>query len=67
MKKKTDLTYEAIKERIISGEYPPMSELTEDALQQEFKCSRTPVREAFIKLAENGFIYFSKSNITGAN
>lgn len=65
MKKKTDLTYEAIKERIISGEYPPMSELTEDSLQQEFKCSRTPVREAFIKLAENGFIniYVGKATL----
>ena len=39
--------------------------MTEDALQQEFKCSRTPVREAFIKLAENGFIniYVGKATL----
>lgn len=54
---KTDSAYDYIKERIISGEYPPMSDLSEDKLQKELNISRTPVREAILRLEKEDFVY----------
>ena len=54
---KTDDAYEYIKERIINGEYPPMSDLSEDKLQKELNISRTPVREAILRLEKEDFVY----------
>ena len=49
-------TYEALKALIISGEYPPGSDLDENELVQRFEVSRTPVREALIRLSMEGLV-----------
>lgn len=54
---KTDSAYDYIKEKIISGEYPPMTDLSEDKLQKELNISRTPVREAILRLEKEDFVY----------
>lgn len=53
---KKKIAYEYIKGKIISGEYPPLSDISEDTLQDELGISRTPVREAIQRLGEEGFI-----------
>ena len=42
--------YEAIREAILSGRFPPEHMLGENALATEFGVSRTPVREALHRL-----------------
>jgi DNA-binding GntR family transcriptional regulator len=42
---------EAIEERIVTGEYPPGSRLDEVVLAEYFGVSRTPIREALIRLS----------------
>ena len=42
---------EAIEERIVTGEYPPGARLDEVELAGKFGVSRTPIREALIRLA----------------
>jgi DNA-binding GntR family transcriptional regulator len=42
---------EAIEERIVTGEYPPGARLDEVELAETFGVSRTPIREALIRLA----------------
>lgn len=54
---KTDSAYEYIKEKIISGDYPPLSDISEDTLQKEMNVSRTPVREAILRLEKEDFVY----------
>ena len=54
---KTEIAYEYIKNKILSWEYPPLSDLSEDAIQKELNISRTPVREAFLRLEKEGFVY----------
>ena len=49
-------TYEAIKELIITGELSPGSDLDESELVKRFQVSRTPVREAFIRLSTEGLV-----------
>ena len=68
MERKTDQAYETIKDRIITGEYPPMMDISEEAIQKELKMSRTPVREALIRLREDGFIlvYPKKGTLVSA-
>lgn len=48
--------YEEIKERIISGEFEPGKSLNERTLSEEFGISRTPIREALMKLSYEGWI-----------
>ena len=47
---------EAIEERIVIGEYPPGQRLDEVELAEAFGVSRTPTREALIRLATIGLI-----------
>jgi len=54
---KTDTAYEFIKKKIITSEYPPLSDLSEDKLQEELNVSRTPVREALQRLEKEDFVY----------
>ncbi|MCI8512551.1 MAG: GntR family transcriptional regulator [Lachnospiraceae bacterium] len=54
---KTDYAYEYVKEKIISGEYPPLSDISEDILQKELNVSRTPVREALLRLEKEDMVY----------
>jgi DNA-binding GntR family transcriptional regulator len=42
---------EAIEERIVTGEYPPGARLDEVNLAEVFGVSRTPIREALIRLS----------------
>ena len=49
-------TYEALKELIICGEFSPGSDLDENELVRRFKVSRTPVREALIRLSMEGLV-----------
>ena len=49
-------TYEALKALIISGEFNPGSDLDENELVQRFEVSRTPVREALIRLSMEGLV-----------
>jgi DNA-binding GntR family transcriptional regulator len=42
--------------RIIANELPDGAKLTEDSLAKELGVSRTPVREAFNRLAQEGLV-----------
>ena len=48
--------YEAIKEKIINGEFMPGSILMERSIGDEFGVSRTPVREALKRLSQEGWV-----------
>ncbi|MDS9471540.1 GntR family transcriptional regulator [Sporosarcina pasteurii] len=47
---------DAIRTAIITGEYEPGKQLSEAALSQYFKISRTPVREALKQLEREGLV-----------
>jgi len=48
--------YPILRDRIALMEYEPGKILQEDELVDEFNCSRTPVRKAFIRLEDRGLI-----------
>ena len=48
--------YEAIKDKIINGEFLPGSILMERSIAEEFGVSRTPVREALKRLSQEGWV-----------
>lgn len=48
--------YEAIRNRIMSGEFPGGMRLTEQGLAEDLGLSRTPVRGAMTRLLHEGFI-----------
>ena len=48
--------YNELKRRIIEMEYPPGFILIEKDLISEFNVSRTPIREAILKLSQNGLV-----------
>ena len=56
--------YLKIKERIISGGYPDGYHLGETKLCDEFKVSRTPVREAISQLETDGLVKTLPNRIT---
>lgn len=49
-----DLAYESLRQRLISGHYPPGTQLREEPLAREFGLSRTPIRAALRRLVEDG-------------
>jgi DNA-binding GntR family transcriptional regulator len=49
--------YSGIKNSIITGELEPRTRLIEEDLAEAMRASRTPVREAYQKLEEEGLIY----------
>jgi DNA-binding GntR family transcriptional regulator len=51
-----DRAYSALKEKIISNQYPPGYRALERELCAELQMSRTPVREALIRLSKEGLI-----------
>lgn len=53
---KTTEAYKLIKEKIISGEFAPNTDISEEALQKLLEVSRTPVREALQILQKEGFV-----------
>jgi DNA-binding GntR family transcriptional regulator len=48
--------YSAIRQRILDNVYPPGHQALENALAAELAISRTPVREALIRLANEGLV-----------
>jgi DNA-binding GntR family transcriptional regulator len=51
-----EITYDAIREAILSGRFPPGQRLVADELAQEFGTSRMPVREALQRLENAGLV-----------
>ena len=54
--KSWEVAYQRIKEAILTMKYSPGEQLTEVALAETFKVGRTPVREALVKLEQDGLI-----------
>ena len=55
-KRKSDEAYGELRRRIMLAELPPNSLLDEKALQQSLDCGRTPLREAILRLAQEGLV-----------
>lgn len=55
----SDVAYEFIRDKILSGEYTPGHSLMTEALSGEIGVSRTPVREAFHRLKADGLVSIS--------
>lgn len=51
-----DRAYGVLRERIVSGEYPPGAMLSEAELGASLGLSRTPVRQALVQLREEGWV-----------
>jgi len=51
-----DWAYARIKERIIDSSYPPGSILNIEELSRELEVSRTPIREAILRLEQDGLV-----------
>ncbi|HSD44793.1 MAG TPA: GntR family transcriptional regulator [Burkholderiales bacterium] len=51
-----DAAYEALRRRILDNVYPPGYQALEQALATELGISRTPVREALIRLQKEGLV-----------
>ncbi len=48
--------YDQLKEKILYHHWKPGSSIREEAVAEEMEVSRTPVREALLRLADEGFI-----------
>jgi len=48
--------YEHLKESILNKEFEPNQRINEQAIADSFEVSRTPVREAVVRLAAEGFV-----------
>lgn len=53
---KSNQIYCTVREDIVSGKYPGGTFLTENELCEQFSVSRTPVREALIRLSQDRFV-----------
>lgn len=51
-----DSIVETLRLRILKGEYAPGFKLSENILSQEFKCSRTPIREVLKRLEQDKLV-----------
>ena len=56
--------YNIIKEKILTTEYKPGEKVTEQLISQDINLGRTPVREAFIHLKNDGLITVLPQNGT---
>jgi len=52
----SDQIYEVLKEQILLGKIPPGERLIESTVAEDLKTSRTPVREAFQRLVQDGLV-----------
>ena len=57
----SDIAAEHLRERILSGTYPPGSPLSQETLAQEFNISRTPLRDALKALERDGLVELDES------
>lgn len=51
-----ELVYRELKERILAGEFPPRMRLAEERLGTLLEVSRTPIREALVRLHADGLL-----------
>lgn len=56
MAKAAQKAYRLVRERILSGDYPPAFRITEQEIADASGVSRTPVREAIQRLQNEGFV-----------
>lgn len=56
-----DQVYAVLLERIVAGELRPGSHLRQEALAEELGVSRTPLREALMRLASEGLVEFASN------
>ncbi|WP_404454821.1 GntR family transcriptional regulator [Oceanobacillus kapialis] len=54
-----DVAYQAIKEKILEEEYAPGQFLSERTLIQELEMSKTPIKNALVRLESEGFVTVS--------
>jgi DNA-binding GntR family transcriptional regulator len=52
----TEYAYEEIKNNILAGIYKPGEKLTETSLANELEVSRTPIRDALLRLGADGLV-----------
>jgi DNA-binding GntR family transcriptional regulator len=58
------LTYDTVRELIVSGAYTPGQRLTEHDLSERLEVSRTPIREALHKLESDGLVRSGRRGVT---
>lgn len=51
-----DQIHERLRDGILSGEYRPNQRLIEEELARELQVSRTPIREALLRLSQQGLV-----------
>ena len=51
-----ETTYDQLRNRIVSGEFPPDMHLVETSLAETLGVSRTPIREALSRLEQDGLV-----------
>jgi DNA-binding GntR family transcriptional regulator len=56
MPTQTELVYETVKQRILSGEYKPAQSLTEAMLVSDLNVSRNTIKKALLKLASEQLV-----------
>jgi DNA-binding GntR family transcriptional regulator len=66
-----DSVYDQLWRRVVNREFQPGDRLVEDTLAQELGTSRTPVREALLRLGQTGLVHVSSRKgfsvpVTGA-
>jgi DNA-binding GntR family transcriptional regulator len=52
----TDAVYAQLKQHILDNHYPPGAQILESEVAAELNASRTPVREAFVRLQQEGLL-----------
>ncbi len=60
----TSLQYERLRSDLVAGEFPPGAVLLETTLSTRYGVSRTPVREALGRLAQDGLLERSRRGFT---
>lgn len=51
-----EFAYVALKQRILDSDYPPSAQILEQEIAEELGLSRTPVREALVRLQQEGLL-----------